>query len=83
MATSEDIHSARPDIPVQTIRRHMREGAPWFPGARLIGRTWVVPLAESLDYVENYTRYARTAEGASDPPRAPAPSSPTPPEKAD
>lgn len=74
-ATSDDIRDARPDVPIQTIRRHMRQGAPWFPGARLIGRTWTVPVGEAENYVEQYQRYARK-EG----PDA-ATSGPVPPEK--
>lgn len=59
-ATSEDIHAVRPDVPLQTIRLHMRQGAPWFPGALRVGRTWVVPVDEAENYCENYKRYGRT-----------------------
>lgn len=59
LATSEDIHASRPDVPIQTIRWQMRKGAPWFPGARRIGRTWTVPIDEAEYYVENYERYGR------------------------
>lgn len=57
--TTEDIHAARPDIPLQTIRLHVRQGAPWFPGAVRVGRTWVVPFAEAEFYCEKYQRYGR------------------------
>lgn len=72
-ATTEDIAAVRPDVPLQTIRHHIRQGGPWFPGARQVGRTWVVPLAEAENYCANYQRYAR---GAGDPLDAPAPTSP-------
>jgi hypothetical protein len=65
-ATAADIHGARPDVPIQTIRRHMRVGAPWFPGARTVGRTLVVPLNEAEAYVEKYARYARQNEAGAD-----------------
>lgn len=57
--TPEEIHAARPDVPPHTIRRHIRAGAPWFPGALQIGRSWVVPLDEAEAYVEKYVRYER------------------------
>lgn len=75
-ATSEDIHAARPDVPIQTIRRHMRAGAPWFPGARRIGRSLVVPLDEAERYVERYARYTREAGADAAPPDASAPADP-------
>lgn len=76
-ATPEDIHAARPDVPLQTIRRHMRDGAPWFPGARKAGRSWICPVNEAEAYVEKYARYTRT--GADAPLQASAPADPPQP----
>lgn len=78
-ATPEDIHSARPDVPLQTIRRHMREGV--IPGAVKIGRSWVVPLEAAEEYVSNYLRYARKPEAGSDPTPPVGPTPPVPPEE--
>lgn len=76
IATAEDIHAARPDVPIGTIRNQMRQGAPWFPGSRLIGRTRVVPVSEAEEYVAKYQRYARQDQGAGDPLMPPAPTTP-------
>jgi capsular polysaccharide biosynthesis protein len=74
IATSEDIHAVRDDVPLQTIRRLMRQGAPWFPGAVLVGRTRVVPVREAEYFAEHYARYARKDSGSGDlPPEAPDP----------
>lgn len=63
-ATSEDISAVRPDIPLQTIRRHLRNGT--IPGARRVGRTWVAPSDAAADYVRTYARYARNNDAGSD-----------------
>lgn len=76
-ATPEDIHSARPDVPLQTIRRHCRDGR--FPGAVQVGRSWVIPAGEAEEYVSTYQRYARTDAGADTP--SPVVSAPADPPK--
>lgn len=74
-ATPEDIHSARTDVPLQTIRRHMRNGT--IPGAVKVGRSWLVPAAAAEEYVQNYARYARTETGPdASPPEASDPVDP-------
>lgn len=64
-ATPEDIHSARPDVPLQTIRRHLRDGR--LPGAVMIGRSWVIPADVAEEYVRTYERYGRTDAGSDTP----------------
>lgn len=74
-ATPEDVHSARPDVPLQTIRRHCRDGV--IPGAVKFGRSWIVPMDSAVAYVKTYRRYARTEEGAgASPLETPAPTDP-------
>jgi hypothetical protein len=60
-ATPEDIHDARPDVPTNTIRRHMRSGV--IPGAVKAGRSWIVPVEHAEEYVRTYARYARNDVG--------------------
>lgn len=74
LATPEDIHSARPDVPLQTIRRHLRNGT--IPGAVKIGRSWVVSASAAAEYVEHYQRYARTDVGSDAPPGSSDPTDP-------
>jgi hypothetical protein len=69
-ATPEDIHAARPDVPLDSIRRHCRDGV---IRAVKVGRSWVIPEAEALRYVRTYQRYARNNdEAGAVPPDAPA-----------
>lgn len=65
-ATPEDIYAVRPDVPLQTIRRHLRNGT--IPGARKIGRSWVVPVEAAAEYIRSYERYARSETGSDTPP---------------
>lgn len=78
-ATPEDIAAVRPDVPLQTIRRHLRNGT--IPGARKVGRSWVVPVAAAAEYVRTYERYARNDVGPDTSPPAVSDPASTPPEK--
>jgi hypothetical protein len=76
-ATPEDIRDARPDLSLETIRRHMRNGT--IPGAVKFRRAWLVPIAAAEDYCRNYQHYGRTdnetGPGAH-PPVTPGPADP-------
>lgn len=71
-ATPEDVHAARPDVPLQTIRRHCRDGV--IVGAIKVGRSWLIPIDSAETYVRTYARYARNEQGSgADPQDAPDP----------
>lgn len=65
--TPEDIHEVRPDLSLETIRRHCRRGV--IPGAVKVGRSWAVPATAAAAYVETYERHTQNRSPA--PPQAP------------
>lgn len=43
------------EVSVATVRRFCRAGR--FPGARLMGRSWVIPVSEAEQFLRSYDRY--------------------------
>jgi hypothetical protein len=43
------------EISAATVRRFCRDGL--FPGARLMGRSWVIPTSEAAQFLHSYDRY--------------------------
>lgn len=43
------------EISPATVRRFCRDGR--FPNARLMGRSWVIPVSEAEQFLRSYDRY--------------------------
>lgn len=43
------------EVSEETVRRFCRAGR--FPGARLFGRSWAIPMAEAEQFLRTYDRY--------------------------
>lgn len=56
VTTPDEIAAATDgEISTETVRRFCRTGR--FPGARLMGRSWVVPRSEAEAFLRTYERY--------------------------
>lgn len=73
LVTPEQIHEARPDLSLETIRRHCRPGGPLAAVAVKVGRSWAVPADDAAAYVEDYERHAQSKRTPDAPPGAGGP----------
>lgn len=57
LVTPQQIETAcNGDPNARTVRRACKTGV--FPGAALLGRQWVIPVEEAMEWLAHYERYS-------------------------